>query len=382
VLHLIVFSHLRWDFVYQRPQQLLSRLARHYAVVFVEEPVRCQAAQEAWLECRETVAGVVVVVPHTSVHAGGFSDEQLDVLRPLLSAYLRHNGIAQYVAWFYTPLAAPLLESLEPRAVVFDCMDELSAFKGAPPKLRERERALMDVADIVLTGGPSLYEARRSLHPNVMCLPSAVDGRHYSPHARRSSESLDLAARLQGHVPRPRLGYIGVIDERIDIELIAALADADRGWHIVMVGPVVKIDQASLPQRPNIVWLGLQPYGILPPLVLAWDVCLLPFALNEATRYISPTKALEYMAAHKPIVGTPVHDVVTLHGDVVRVGLDAASFIEACRQTLAEDVQTRKSRIRIMRERVGRCSWDAAADRIHRAIESAMGMKCTGSVDR
>lgn len=375
--HLIVYCHLRWDFVHQRPQHLLSRLAKHWEVIFIEEPVLDDGG--AWLERTRPIPGVTVLKPHTSTAVPGFHDDQLSQLAPLIGNYLRDEGIDDFVAWLYTPMALPLLADLAPRAVVFDCMDELSFFKNAPKQLRQREAALMTVADLVLTGGPSLYEAKRHLNANVLCLPSAVDANHYAPAGARSRlDAVRAAERLQGHLASPRLGYFGVIDERLDVDLLASLAEADPDWQIVMVGPVVKIDPERLPRHDNITWLGQQPYDILPQLVAGWDVCLLPFALNDSTRYISPTKTLEYMAAEKPVVSTPVTDVVGLYGDVVRIGFDSRGFVQACRQSLAETQDDRARRIQAMNTRVALYSWDATAERIHSAIMSLLAESTLG----
>jgi glycosyltransferase involved in cell wall biosynthesis len=371
--HLIVFSHLRWNFVYQRPQHLLSRLARHYPVLFIEEPVRGAVAR---VDVSSPVDNVRVLRPQTPVDAAGFHDDQLPVLSPLVTDWLQEQGIDDYVVWFYTPMALPLLADLQPRAVVYDCMDELSAFKDAPRQLRQREAALLKSAHLVLAGGPSLFEAKRTLHPNVLCVPSAVDAQHYAPRVATSRIDLMLKAeQVQGRIPGPRLGFFGVIDERLDTDLLAAVADAERDWQVVMVGPVVKIDAAQLPQRPNIHWLGQQPYQLLPQLVADWDVCLLPFALNDSTRYISPTKTLEYMAAEKPIVSTPVHDVIAMYGDVVRIGADTPSFIEACRWALSETPYKRAERIGEMLATVSRFSWDNTSRCVHQAIEEAIAVR-------
>ena len=366
--HLIVFSHLRWEFVFQRPQHLLSRLARHFHVVFVEEPMRTSGP--AYLERTTPCKGVEVLRAHTPVEHAGFHDDQLSALQPMISGYLAENLIDDYLVWFYTPMALPLLADLTPRAIVYDCMDELSAFKNAPRQMRQRETALLKSADLVVTGGPRLYEAKRDANPNVLCLPSAVDAEHYS--ARRASADAVAMARadaLQGGIAAPRLGFFGVIDERLDLDLVARVADADPGWQIVMVGPVVKIDEAALPRRANIHYLGQQPYALLPQLVAGWRVCLMPFALNESTAFISPTKTLEYMAAEKPIVSTAVHDVVVMYGDVVRIGHDHASFIEGCRWALSESAAKRAERIAEMQATVARYSWNNTAVRVHEAIE-------------
>ncbi|MEO5843419.1 MAG: glycosyltransferase [Caldimonas sp.] len=369
--HLIVFSHLRWAFVFQRPQHLLSRLARHFHVVFVEEPMHTSGP--AYLERTTPCKGVEVLRAHTPVDAGGFHDDQLSALQPMIGGYLADNLIDDYLVWFYTPMALPLLGDLSPRAIVYDCMDELSAFKHAPRQMRQRETALLKCADLVVTGGPRLYEAKRGANPNVLCLPSAVDAAHYSA-ARASADAAAMARadELQGGIAGPRLGYFGVIDERLDLDLVARLADADRGWQIVMVGPVVKIDEGALPRRPNLHYLGQQPYALLPQLVAGWDVCLMPFALNESTAFISPTKTLEYMAAGKPVVSTPIHDVQAMFGDLVAIAPTAELFVTACRHALRESAPQTAAREERMAERVGAYSWDAAAETIRGSLEAVL----------
>jgi glycosyltransferase involved in cell wall biosynthesis len=262
-------------------------------------------------------------------------------------------------------------------------MDELSSFKNAPPQLREREAALLEAADLVFTGGPSLYEAKVDRHPNVFCLPSAVDAQHFSrERALADIEAMRCAGELQGAVAQPRLGFFGVIDERLDLELIDRVAAADPSWQLVMVGPVVKISPDSLPRRPNIHWLGQQSYALLPQLVAGWDVCLLPFALNEATRFISPTKTLEYMAAEKPVVSTPVRDVSVLYGHDVRIAGSVPAFIQACRDALAESPEDRLARIRQMLATVARYSWDNTAQTMKSAIEQVIDSRSTSEYGR
>jgi glycosyltransferase involved in cell wall biosynthesis len=358
--HLIVLSHLRWDFVYQRPQQLMSCLAHHHRIVFIEEPVR--SLGPAHLVRRRRVPDIEVLVPHTPVEASGFHDDQLAVIAPLLAEYLRTRAIDDCIAWFYTPMALPLVQTLKPRLVVYDCMDELAAFRDAPPQLHQREAALLATAGLVFTGGPSLYEAKRALHPNVHCLPSAVNAAHFAPaHLDPASEEACEADRLQARLPQPRLGFFGEIDERLDLALLDDVAAARPDWQLVMVGPVVKIEPASLPCRPNIHWLGRQPYSRLPYLMAGWDICMMPFALSDATRFISPTKTLEYMAGEKPIVSTPVHDVRALHGDVVKLAADAPRFVEACAELLRETGRQRAERQTNMMSAVFRASWASTA---------------------
>jgi len=378
--HLIVFSHLRWEFVFQRPQHLLSRLARHYHVVVVEEPVHTSGA--AYLERTTPMKGIEVLRAHTPVEAWGFHDDQLSALQPMIAGYLADNLIDDYVVWFYTPMALPLLGELAPRAIVYDCMDELSAFKGAPRQMRQRETALLKSADLVVTGGRRLYAAKRDANPNVLCLPSAVDAEHYA--ARRAigdAPAMERANALQGRIAEPRLGFFGVIDERLDLELIAAVADADPDWQVVMVGPVAKIAPEALPRRANLHWLGQQPYALLPQLVAGWDVCLMPFALNESTEFISPTKTLEYMAAGKPVVSTPIHDVKAMFGDIVAIAAEPAGFVAACRQALAESAEQTAAREARMLARVREHSWDVAAEKIRQALEAVLLAARTSDAD-
>ncbi|WP_432378004.1 NAD(P)-binding protein [Duganella sp. P38] len=359
---IIVFSHLRWDFVYQRPQQLLTRLAPHFRIVYVEEPLHSDGPPH--LTTSTPTPNLTVVQPHTPSHTSGFHDDQIPLLQPLLAA-LAPAG-EEIIAWFYTPMALPLLPTLPARLVVYDCMDELSAFLHAPRQLMQRETALLKIADLVFAGGPSLYNARRARHPNAHCFPSSVDAGHFRQALERGLEH-----PLQAGIPRPRLGYFGVIDARFDTALLAALADARPDWQLVMVGPVLKIAPASLPRRGNIHYLGRQPYQELPRLVAGWDVCLLPFALNEATCNISPTKVLEYMAAELPVVSTAITDVARAYGGVAAIAHDEAGFIAACEAALTQTPGQRAATAQRMRAIVEQTSWQATADAMRRLIEQA-----------
>ena len=324
--HLIVFSHLRWDFVYQRPQHLLSRLAATRPVLFVEEPV--PGAAEDRLEIYSPCHGVTVLRMHLTSHGAGFHDAHMPAMQSLLRGYLAEHRIDEYLVWFYTPMSLPLAEGLAPRGLIYDCMDELAAFDFAPPELIARENALFDTVDLVFTGGRSLYESKRDRHDDVHCFPSSVDHAHFG--RTDVSDHPDQAA-----LPHPRLGYYGVIDERIDLDLVAAVADAHADWQVVMVGPLAKISPEQLPRRPNLHWLGQRRYDELPAFLAGWDVCLMPFALNASTRFISPTKTLEYLAAGKPAVSTAVRDVAEQYAAVVPIAHDAAGFVAACEAILA-----------------------------------------------
>jgi glycosyltransferase involved in cell wall biosynthesis len=367
---LIVFSHLRWGFVFQRPQHLLTRLARQYDVMFIEEPVFADGEPALMSATRQE--GVEVLTPRTNVVVPGFNDEQMPVLRRLVAEFVASRGLSDPLVWLYTPIALPLVADLDPLALVYDCMDDLASFKFAPPQLVEREAALMRMADVVLTGGPSLYEARKGRHPNLHCLPSAVDARHFSPANLDLDAPEGAAARaLHAGLAHPRLGFFGVIDERLDLELVVGIAERRPDWQIVMVGPVVKIDPATLPRRPNIRWLGMQGYEALPHLTAQWDVCLLPFALNEATRFISPTKTLEYMACGKPSVSTAIRDVVEPYGHVVPIRADAEGFVQACDEILARSASEQDEHRFALAAILAKTSWDATAAAMGELIAQA-----------
>ncbi|HEY8609246.1 MAG TPA: FAD-dependent oxidoreductase [Noviherbaspirillum sp.] len=358
---IIVFSHLRWDFVYQRPQHLLSRLAKHFPIVIVEEPVYDE--HETRMKTYSPAPNILVCQPHTPVNMPGFHDDQLPHLQKLLRQLVRDYD--DHMAWFYTPMALPLLQELHPRLVVYDCMDELASFKNAPKQLLQRESALLKVADLVFTGGQSLYRSKRDRHPNVHCFPSSVDSAHFI-------QALDRTNSHPAHkdIPGPRLGFYGVIDERFDARLVEQLADAHPMWQIVLVGPVVKIDPSLLPQRANIHYLGQQPYEALPQFLAGWDVCLLPFALNESTRYISPTKTLEYMAAELPIVSTPVTDVADAYSDIVAIADDPKAFIAACEAALLASPDQHAEKVAKMRRVLASTSWDTTAEKMRALLDS------------
>jgi glycosyltransferase involved in cell wall biosynthesis len=327
---LICFSHLRWHFVFQRPQHLMTRFARTMQVFYAEEPVFGETAKPV-LERHPTAGGVTILVarlPH-----GLDEERQIAAQRDLIDAFVASEEIVDPILWYYTPMMLPIAEHLPARKIVYDCMDELSAFRGAPPALLGREQRLFQRADCVFTGGYSLYEAKRDRHRSVHAFPSSVDVEHFGRARRPLADPPDQAA-----IPHPRIGHYAVLDERLDIDLLARLADARPDWHFVLVGPVVKIDPADLPRRANIHYLGGKSYDELPAYLAGWDAAFMPFARNESTRFISPTKTPEYLAAGKPVVSTPITDVVRTYGDagLVRIAETPEEFVAALERTLAE----------------------------------------------
>ena len=330
-LHVLCFSHLRWDFVFQRPQHLMSRFAQTGQVLFWEEPIFLDQLAQARLNVRVCPStGVVVATPELRSGLGAVEQEQ--ALKELLDVQLAGRDETTLVRWYYTPMMLPFSEHVAAECIVYDCMDELANFKNAPPELIPLEQRLLQQADLVFTGGHSLYEVKRDRHPNVHPFPSSVDIAHFSKARKR----LGREAPDQADLPSPRFGFYGVIDERMDLSLIEALADARSDWSIVMVGPVVKISADDLPRRKNIHYLGGKDYSELPTYLRGWDVALMPFAINEATRFISPTKTPEYLAAGCPVVSTPITDVVRHYGsmDAVKIADSPESFISACEAAL------------------------------------------------
>lgn len=326
---LLCFSHLRWDFVTQRPQHLLRRAALSRRVFFWEEPVWHESGSEAvsiengavsaWLEITQQGQSLWVIKPHLC--AGVDPDS---VQRDLLANLLTEQRAQRYDAWFYTPMALNFADRLIPEVTVYDCMDELSHFNGAPPAIVSCEKELFRRADVVFTGGVSLYEAKRKQHRNVHAFPSSIDKKHFERALEQGpSQPVDQAC-----IPSPRAGFYGVVDERFDVELLATLARLRPEVHFVIIGPVLKIDRAVLPVAENIHYLGPKTYEELPEYLSGWDVALLLFALNDATKFISPTKTPEYLAAGKPVVSTPIRDVVRSYGDpgLVRIARSAEEF--------------------------------------------------------
>ena len=327
---LICFSHLRWDFVTQRPQHLMKRFAQERRIFFWEEPIGCDHPR-AYLEYHSFPEdGVIALRPRVPHWWDRATTEA--ALRELLDMLVATAVPVDPVLWFYTPMMLGFADHLRAETIVYDCMDELSAFAFADPLLVEREAELIRRADVMFTGGYSLYEAKRDRHDAIHPFPSAVDVDHFAAARGAIVEPADQAA-----IAGPKLGFYGVIDERIDLALIDAVAAARPDWQLVMIGPVVKIDQGALPRRANIHWLGGRGYGELPAYLSGWSVALMPFAINAATRFISPTKTPEYLAAGRPVVSTPITDVIRHYGDIagVAIAADAPAFVAACEAALA-----------------------------------------------
>ena len=370
---IIVHSHLHWDWVWQRPQQFLSRLSRTHPVLFVEEPSYVDGITTPQAVLREVTEFPNLTVVRTE-YPHGFKDrdlidiEQKRLVDGILSGPLGRT-FARPVQWFYDPMAVKAFAGqMDERANVYDCMDELSQFRGAPAELVRRERELLALADVVFAGGPKIHKAKKKLNANSHSYGCGVDIHHFGQARLDETPVPDDVAGLEG----PTLGFFGVVDERMDYELVAALADSHPEWNVVIIGPATKVDPAHFPQRENLHWLGGRDYGQLPGYVKSFDVCLMPFAINEATEFINPTKALEYMATARPIVSTAIEDVILQFSDVVDVADSHAEFIAACERAVANPDAARVQRgVQLASQN----SWEVIVSRLQGHIDDVLATR-------
>lgn len=339
----VVGLHLRWEGVWQRPNHVLSRIARLVPVLVVEEPLASDSSTDELVE-RD---GVTVLTPHRT-HAG----ETIDAAT--LAAVRGWLGARDTAIWLYSPMMLPLADAFPGAPLIYDKMDQLSAFLGADPRLGAREDAVLARASIVFAGGASLWNSVRERATRGLALPSGVDVAHFTAALTAQPHAALQALR------RPIFGYIGVIDERLDLPLIERLAQARPDATIALIGPVAKIEPASLPRRSNIAYLGKRSYAELPALLAAFDVALMPFAIGPATEFISPTKTLEYLAAGRPVVSTPVPDVVSAFSDVVTIASGHAAFVAAVAQAERRAAHMSEAG----RARAATMSWDGVVARM------------------
>jgi UDP-galactopyranose mutase len=365
-MDLICFSHLRWNFVFQRPQHLLTRFAKEMRVFFVEEPIYDDGPEF----CDVTTGddNVWVVVPHLK---GGISEQEGNARRKeQLDKLFADMKITNYIFWYYTPMSLSFSDHFNPKLTIYDCMDELSAFKGAPAGLKESEARLFQKADLVFTGGHSLYEAKKDRHPSVYPFPSSIDKAHFQQARTISADPQDQQA-----IPHPRFGFYGVVDERFDIDIIDQVAERKPDWHFVIIGPVVKIDPETLPKRQNIHYLGGKSYKELPSYLSGWDVAIIPFALNESTKFISPTKTPEYLSAGKPVISSSIRDVVNPYAEkqLVRIADNADDFISAAEAELA--VTDRQSWLSAVDEFLKENSWNNTWNQMMQLMRNKLAQK-------
>ena len=361
---IVVFSHLRWSFVWQRPQQFLSRFAETHPVLFVEI-AEFDGSGESKVELTNPMEGVTVLNVHLDPKLAD-KDEVTEIMRDAVREGMVAYGIENPLLWFYNPMDAGwVLGWLENRGIVYDCMDELSQFKGADPRLIQREKGLLDAADVVFTGGIELYEKKSRQNANVHFFGCAVEYDHFAQAQEAGPIPDDLAA-----IPGPRVGWFGVVDERVDYDLLRDMAAARPDLSFVMVGPAVKVDPATFPQAPNLHWMGGRDYKELPLYCRGYDVCMMCFALNDATEFINPTKALEYLATGKPVVSTAVKDVVRQYEDTVAIAHSPEEFLEKIDAALAGDQAEMVER---GIEKAHAASWENTVGAMQRIIDTALG---------
>jgi glycosyltransferase involved in cell wall biosynthesis len=365
---IICFSHLRWNFVYQRPQHLMMRFAAVNKVFYVEEPI----FNTGWSGFKATRPSrdhqLTVLVPHLS---GSLSPlEMRRQLSQMLNEYVAAADLQEYICWYYSPMAIEYTAALSPITTIYDCMDELSAFKFAPDGLRENESRLFTMADVVFTGGHSLYAAKKQAHNNIHAFPSSIDKAHFMQARTTRSDPAD-----QLGIGKPRLGFYGVLDERLDIDLISAISASRPDWHFILIGPTVKIDPQSLPRRSNIHYLGPKKYEELPQYLAGWDIAFMPFALNDSTRFISPTKTPEYLAGGKPVISTAIADVVNDYANhgLVKIINTPSEFISAAEEIFNNPPD--QLWLRQVDTHLFNASWDATWLRMAELIKNSVNAK-------
>ncbi|HYK75338.1 MAG TPA: glycosyltransferase family 1 protein [Daejeonella sp.] len=326
--NILCFSHIRWDFVYQRPQHLLSRFSKIFNVYYLEEPV-FEPITKPHLSISPREENLWLLTPHLPQNLT--EAEILEYQEEIIHKFLQNKNLTDFAFWYYTPMALAYTKNYKPGFVIYDCMDELSAFKFAPVRIKQFEQELFKRAQIVFTGGFSLYEAKKGQHSTVFPFPSSIDKAHFE-----KARTLKKMPNDQLQIPGPRIGFFGVIDERFDIDLLSTMAEKRPEWQFILIGPVLKIDPAILPQKDNIHYLGSRTYMELPAYLSGWDVALIPFMLNESTKFISPTKTPEYLAAGIPAVSTAIRDVVKPYGEsgLVHIASSASEFIKAIEMEL------------------------------------------------
>ncbi|RYY71569.1 MAG: glycosyltransferase family 1 protein [Chitinophagaceae bacterium] len=367
---LLCFCHLRWDFVYQRPQHIMTRMAKRYQVFFIEEPGFHAGPDEFRVRETEGISVVNFLLQEASVSTASLDQRQ----QLLLDKFIKDFKVKNFIAWYYTAMALKFSRHLQPVYTVYDCMDELSAFKFAPQEMRILETALLKKAALVLTGGHSLYQAKKHTHHNVYPFPSSIEKEHFAKGRLVEEEPED-----QAHIPSTRMGFYGVIDERFDIDLIAEVARLRPQWQLVLIGPVVKIEESSLPRLENIHYLGCKSYQELPQYLAGWDIAMIPFARNESTRFISPTKTPEYLAAGCPVISTSITDVVNPYHtqQLVHIADTAADFIAAAEKELRAsetDYQRWLVKVDSFLENI---SWDHTVAKMQQLMDECL---CTKAV--
>ena len=360
---MIVFSHLRWNLVFQRPQHLLSRFALDRRVFYFEEPIFIEQQYSSWrISYGEN--GVKIVTPILPKYL-----DQVEIvshMKLIVDNVILDEGIENYITWYYTPMALAYSQHLVPSAIIYDCIDELSAFKAAPKEMIHYENRLLKIANVVFAAGNSLYEVKKKKHHNIYPFPNSIDYEHF----KKARTPFVFEPEDQKNIPHPRVGFFGVIDERVDLKLLEEMATMKPDWHFVMIGPVVNVHQSRLPKNKNVHFLGKKEYKELPYYMSSWDMALMPFALNDSTKFLNPTKTLEFLAAGLPVVSTPIRDVVRPFAEhnLVRVSSSAKELLAQIQQCL---MMNSKDWLKRVDEFLLDISWDSTFKRMAEIVRSS-----------
>ena len=352
---MIVFCHLRWEFVYQRPQHIISRMAQNLKILFVEEPIGFSEDNE--------YDDIITITDN--LHVLQPKVQSIEAISDIIFHYVKSKNVP--IGWFYSPSFVSLLSDFNFETIIYDCMDELTMFKGAPAELLVQEKFLISNASIIFTGGKSLYESKKLHHNNVFCFPSSVDQDHFAKALNGIAIPEDIAS-----IPGPIAGYFGVIDERINLDLVNETAIANPTISFVMIGPLAKISEHDLPRQKNIHYLGMKSYEVLPAYIKAFDVAIMPFALNDATKFISPTKTLEYIAAGKPIISTAIKDVVRDYNHCVAIVESETDFTTALHNILEKPKNLLLGKE--YQEILQKTSWNATANQMKSIIKQSVAI--------
>ncbi|MGE5393740.1 MAG: glycosyltransferase family 1 protein [Candidatus Saccharibacteria bacterium] len=361
---IICFSHLRWDFVFQRPQHLLTRWAKESRVFYFEEPVIGNYESNFLKTIYSKNLKLTVITPHIKENT---NENDINLyLKDSVHEIIKWYNVSDYLLWYLTPMAVEFTGDLRPKTIVYDSMDELSAFKGAHPNMLKNENTLFKMADVVFTGGYHLYEFKKNRHHNIHPIPSSIDQAHFESGLGGKDPD------DQVNIPFPRVGFFGVLDERLNIELLDGLALKMPDYHFIMIGPVVKIDPASLPRHENIHYLGQKSYQELPLYLAHWDVAFLPFAKNDSTRFISPTKIPEYLSANKPVVSTSIRDVIVPYGEMGMVEIADAvdEFSSAIKRMMTQRENANWQKM--VKEHLKTNSWDLTWSKMKNIIYTTL----------
>lgn len=341
----VCFPIIAWSFRFQRPQHLMRELGRREHRVFWVDPdaVKDGVGEGLGAPLETHLFPVRIAGPRPrDPFRDTLEPEDVDSLLPRLAALERDQGLVAPVAVvqlpFWAPLAARAAEELGWR-IVYDCMDDHSAFSTNDAAMVENEDRLLRESDLVVTTSARLHERARGHAKRIVSIPNACDPQHFSP---RSSAPARPAA-LQG-IPSPIIGYVGAISEWFDFDLLRHAVRTRPDWSFVLVGSTWGADEHDdLAAAPNVHFLGEQPYDDVPALVHQFDVACIPFRRTPLIEATDPVKLYEYQAAEKPVVASRLPELERV-ADQISLVDDAEAFTRAVERELALDDEDRRAR--------------------------------------